>query len=395
VPTFFLTAAEHSGDALGASLIHALRHRYPEAKFVGVGGEKMAAAGCRLLSNPVARSAMFLGPLLQAKYWWNLLGQIRAEFRVLKPDVVVPIDSSGINLRIAKLAKGEGLPVCYYVAPQVWASRPWRVKKIAAAVDTLCCILPFEEKYFRERNVNGVYVGHPMFDAAAESAETDPALLNPPLPGDAGGGGGMRVAIFPGSRRAEIDKQMPPMLEILSEIKGRFPGVVFVAAAPSEERAWQIRHHLRAANTPVDIRVGHGDAIIRWADLVLAKSGTTTLQIARYHKPMVVMYALSWWTWNLVARFIINTPYMALVNVLAGRELVPEYIPFYGSPLPIARKCIDLLAHPELRERMSAELAELVGPLQPQRGEEGALLLAADRVAAEVAKYVKPSKNAS
>jgi lipid-A-disaccharide synthase len=385
MPTFFLTAAEHSGDALGASLIHALRRRFPDARFVGVGGEKMATAGCYLLSNPVTRSSMLLGPILQARYWWNLLGQIRRELRSLKPDVVVPIDSSGINVRIAKLAKSEGLPVCYYVAPQVWASRPWRVKKIAAAVDTLCCVLPFEEAYFKERKVNGVYVGHPMFDEPAQSGETDPALLDPPLPS----GNGPRVAIFPGSRKAEIDKQMPPMLEILSEIKGRFPGVNFVAAAPSEERAWQIRHHLRAANTPVDIRVGHGDAIIRWADLVLTKSGTATLQIARHRKPMVVMYALSWWTWNLAARFIINTPYMALVNVLAGRELVPEYIPFYGSPLPVARECIELLAHPELRERMSRELAELVGPLQPQTGAGGDVILAADRVAAEVAKYVK------
>jgi lipid-A-disaccharide synthase len=199
-------------------------------------------------------------------------------------------------------------------------------------------------------------------------------------------GAGSRWRFSPGSRRAEIDKQMPPMLEILSEIKGRFPGVNFVAAAPSEERAWQIRHHLRATNTPVDIRVGHADAIIRWADLVLTKSGTATLQIARHRKPMVVMYALSWWTWNLAARFIINTPYMALVNVLAGRELVPEYIPFYGSPLPIARECIELLARPELRARMSKELGELIGPLMPSGAENG---LAADRVAAEVAKRVR------
>jgi lipid-A-disaccharide synthase len=335
------------------------------------------------LANPVKRSAMLIGAVFtESRYWWKLLGEIRRELRNLKPDVVVPIDSSGINLRIAALAKGEGIPVCYYVAPQVWASRPWRVKKIAASVDTLCCILPFEEKYFRERGVNGVYVGHPMFDVPAETAETDPARLDPPLPGK---DGGLKVAIFPGSRRAEIKGHMPAMLEVISEIKGKFGKVSFVAAAPSEERAWQIRHHLRAANVPVDIRVGHSDAIIRWADLVLTKSGTATLQIARHHKPMVVMYAVAWWKWHLFARYVINTPYIALVNILAGRELVPEYIPFYGSPLPIARECIELLLRPELRERMSRELAELVAPLRPV-GERG---LAADRVAAEVAKYAK------
>jgi len=185
---------------------------------------------------------------------------------------------------------------------------------------------------------------------------------------------------------------MPPMLEVMSEIKGRFGRVNFVAVAPSEERAWQIRHHLRGANTPVDIRVGSGaganpatvnttDAIIRWADLVLTKSGTTTLQVARHHKPMVVMYAAARWKWHLFARWLINTRYIALVNILAGRELVPEYIPFYGSPLPLARECIDLLANPQRRLKMAQDLHDLVAPLLPRDG-----ILAADRVAAEVAK---------
>jgi len=331
----------------------------------------------------VSRSAMLIGALFtESRYWWKRLKEIRAELRTLKPDVVVPIDSSAINLRIAAVAREEKIPVCYYVAPQVWASRPWRVKKIAAVVDTLCCILPFEERYFRERGVNGVYVGHPMFDVPAETPETDPARLDPPLPGK---NGDLKVAIFPGSRRAEIDKHMPPMLRIMGEIRGKFPRVAFVAVAPSEERAWQIRHHLRSANTPVDIRVGHADAIIRWADLALTKSGTATLQIARHHKPMVVMFAVAWWKWNLFARYIINTPYIALVNILAGREIVPEYIPFHGSPLPVARECIELLSHPERRAAMSQELAELVAPLAPSA--DGTL--AADRVAAEVAKYVK------
>ncbi len=386
MPTFFLTAAEHSGDALGASLIHALRRRFPDAIFVGVGGDLMASAGCRLLSNSVKRSAMLDTAVLNgARYWWKMLKEIRHELRALKPDVVVPIDSSGINLRIAGIAKQEKLPVCYYVAPQVWASRPWRVKKIAAAVDTLCCILPFEEKYFKERGVRAAYVGHPMFDTPADTPETDPARLEPPLPGI--DGKGYRVAIFPGSRRAEIDGQMPPMLKVLADIKARFPGVSFVAAAPSEERAWQIRHHLRLANTPVDIRVGNADAIIRWADLILTKSGTATLQIARHHKPMVVMYALAWWKWNLVGRFLINTPYIALVNILANRRLVPEHIPFYGSPAVISHDCLELLADPHLRTTMSRELSDLVAPLQPQKGEANGL--AADRVAEQVAQFIK------
>jgi lipid-A-disaccharide synthase len=392
----------------------------------------MAAAGCRLLANPVKRSAMLVGAFVtETRYWWKLLRQIRGELQTIKPAVVVPIDSSAINLRIAGIAKRLGIPVCYYVAPQVWASRPWRVKKIRERVDTLCCVLPFEEKYFTERGVHGVYVGHPMFDEPADTPASDPTLLEPPLPGMKGdglgrgggsgrlafgaavgagtghGGGGTnggaggapmapRVALFPGSRRAEIDGHMTAMLEIASEIKGRYAGASFVAAAPSEERAWQIRHHLRSANTPVDIRVGSADAIIRWADLVLTKSGTATLQVARHGKPMVVIFAVPWWQWNVAKHFIL-TRHLALVNILAGRELVPEFIPFHGSPLPVARKCIELLSQSELRSAMRKELLALVEPLKPggRGAEEGGaggeaegvvFRLAADRVAGEVLK---------
>lgn len=370
----------------------------------------MAAAGCRLLANPVARSAMLAGAFLRnSRYWFKLLGTIGRELASAQPDVLIPIDSSAVNLRIAAMGRQRKIPVCYYVAPQSWATRPWRSRKIAACVDTLCCILPFEEPYFRGRGIHAVYVGHPMFDSPADAPENDPLKLDPPLPGlrppgasrVATGGGHLlpfaraefaspetaeespRVALFPGSRRAEIDAHMPPMLEIISEIKGRFPRVLFVASAPSEERAWQIRHHLRNANTPVDIRVGASDAIIRWADVVLTKSGTAVLQVARHGKPMVVIYSVKWWEWHLFAKFMINTKYMTLVNILANRELVPEYIPFYGSPLPVARECIQLLARPELRQAMSRELLQLVGPLLPRDG-----ILAADRVANEVAKLL-------
>ena len=378
-PTFFFTAAEHSGDALGAAVIPALRRMYPDARFVGVGGPKMAQAGCHIMADPTARSAMLVGALFsEASYWWKLLGQIKHEFKVARPTVHIPIDSSTINLRIAKLARSCEIPVCYYVAPQIWASRPWRIKHVRQVVNTLCCVMPFEEKYFRDRGVNAVYVGHPMFDVPADGPASDPTNVNPPLPASS-----PKVVILPGSRRAEIDANLPPMLKVVSEIKGRFPQAAFVAGAPSEERAWQIRHHLRQCGTPIDIRVGITDAVIRWADLVITKSGTATLQIARHHTPMIAIYAVAAWKWAF-ARHFITTPYITLVNILAGRELISEYIPFHGSPLPIAREAIELLSKQALRETMSRELAELVAPLAPDA--HGGL--AADRVAAEVAKLV-------
>lgn len=370
---------------------------------MGVGGDLMAAAGCELLADPVKRSAMLVGALLTGFWYWSkLLRRIRTEMAARKPDVVIPIDSSFINLRVAAAARELGMRVCYYVAPQVWASRPGRVRKIKACVDTLCCVLPFEETFFRDRGVHGVYVGHPMFDEpveqeptpaqVAEGTDGEPAAeaepvgvvlgarrvpLKKPLPA-----GQPRIALFPGSRRAEIHKHMPAMLKVIAEIKGRHPRASFVAAAPSEERAWQMRHHLRSANVSVDIRSGHSDAVIRWADLVLAKSGTITLQVARQGRPMVVMFAVPAWQWAL-ARHLIHTPYIALVNILAGREIVPEFIPFHGSPRPVAEACLALLGSEELRGQMLEELRAVVAPLHPQAGKR-----AADLVAEEVAKLV-------
>jgi lipid-A-disaccharide synthase len=172
---------------------------------------------------------MLAGALLtESRYWWKLLKQIRQEMAAVRPDVVVPIDSSFINLRIAAAAKKQGFPVCYYVAPQVWASRPWRVRKIRKCVDTLCCMFPFEEKYFQLRGVHAVYVGHPMFDAPPRSGD-----VTPPLPA-----GGPKVALFPGSRKAEIGKHMAPMLAVSAEIRRQFPGAAFVAVAPSDGPTW-------------------------------------------------------------------------------------------------------------------------------------------------------------
>jgi lipid-A-disaccharide synthase len=344
----------------------------------------MKAAGCRIIADPTTRSAMLVGALFsQATYWFKLLGQIKKEFRALQssntPAVHIPIDSSAINLRIAAAARQHNIPVCYYVAPQVWASRPWRVKTIARVVNTLCCVFPFEEKYFRDRHVNAVYVGHPMFDTPADSPAFNPATVNPPFPNDKSD---PKILLMPGSRKAEITANLPPMLATLPEIKARFPNAAFVAAAPSDARAWQIRHLLRRSNTPVDIRTAVTDAAIRWADLVLVKSGTGVLQVARHHKPMLVIYAVARYKW-FFAKHLINTQYIAIVNILANRQLVPEFIPFHGSPAKITRAAIDLLSHPDLRSAMSADLASLLAPLHPDT------TLAATRVANEIAKLVR------
>jgi lipid-A-disaccharide synthase len=364
---------------LGATLIGVLREEFPQASFIGIGGDKMAAAGCRLLANPTRHAAMLLGAVVEIGFWIKLLHQVKRHLAMDRPSVVIPIDSPAVNVHIARLARRAGVPVCYYVAPQYWAWGPWRIKKLRPVVNTLCCVLPFEEGYFRQRDVHAVYVGHPLFDQPASGPDTNPDRLEPALPS-----GAIKIAVLPGSRRAEVQANLPVMLEVVRAIKGRIANSAFVAAAADEDRVWQIRRGLQQTGTRLEVRTGATDAIIRWSDLVLTVSGTATLEVARRHKPMIVIYALARWKWNLAGRFLIQSRYMSLVNILSDSELVPEFMPFYGSANKLIQTTVDLLAHPQRRMEMSLALQRLTAPM-----EEFSLQMAASRrVALEVAKLI-------
>lgn len=354
----------------------------------------MAAAGCQLLADPTKNSAMLLGALSQVGFWMKLLKQMEADIRQHAPAVVIPIDSPPVNIRVSRLAHRLGIPVCYYVAPQLWAWAPWRVSKLIGVVDTLCCVLPFEENYFRQRHVHAVYVGHPLFDSAAplaaEQLPASPASRpqvsrssitreDSPLPSAP-----IKLALLPGSRRAEVQGNLPPMLDVVRQVRGRLSQAAFAIAAADDSRAWQIRTVLRAKGEVADVRTGMTDAIIDWADVVLTVSGTATLQVASRHKPMVVMYALAAWKWKLVGQFLVQSRYLSLVNILADRELVPEFMPFYGSSRPLAQKVLQLLENADQRAAMARELRDLTGPMH----EFSHQMPASRRVALEAARLM-------
>ena len=182
-----IVAAEHSGDEHAARMVRGLLELRPEVAVAALGGQRLAAAGAQLLRDLTTSSAIGFAVLSKLAFYRSLITEIVRWVGAHRPRAVVFVDSSGLNLRIARglfeqgfSAKAGGpTKTLYYISPQVWASRPWRVKKIAQVVDTLCCVLPFEEKYFQERGVGGVYVGHPMFDLPADVPENDPARLDP------------------------------------------------------------------------------------------------------------------------------------------------------------------------------------------------------------------------
>src|SRR4051812_22269450 len=226
----FITAFEASGDQHAAELIRALKQLDPAIEIEALGGSKMAAAGATLLEETVGRAAMGWRGALRAIEASRWMKRIAAHYRQRKPDLHVCVDSSAINLPFAKLAKTKfGLPVLYYIAPQLWASRERRVKKVRAFVDRLACIFPFEERYFRGHGVNATFVGHPLFDELPVQRSIS---AQPRFPAVA-----PVIGIIPGSRRAEVKQNLPHLIEVIDGILRELPEASFLIPTTSASHA--------------------------------------------------------------------------------------------------------------------------------------------------------------
>jgi lipid-A-disaccharide synthase len=337
----------------------------------------MRAAGCECLFDMTARSAMLLGVVRIAGTALNLLRRIDRAFAAGIADVFVPVDSPTFNLPLARRAKARGLPVVYYIAPQVWAWAEFRIRKVRRRTDRLAVILPFEEAYFRRQGIDATFVGHPLIQSLPQRTVARGVVAR------LRGLGSPVVACMPGSRRHVVDEVLPGQIEVCRRIAERYPQAAFLFAAAGDERARHIEAALcpgaeslrggRATRTgsvahalrPLNYRVesGHNAEMISAADLVLVASGTATLEVAYYRRPMIVMYNASKWGYRLVARWLIRTTHLSLINILAGRRLVPEFMPYYESVEPIAEEALDILANPPRQQAMVAGLDELIREL--------------------------------
>ncbi len=365
----FITVAEVSGDKHAAALIRSLKSIEPDLIVEGLGGPQMEAAGATLLHNTVTGAAMGWRGALRALEFARWVKLVRAHYAQHKPDLHICIDSSAMNLPFAKLAKSFGVPVLYYIAPQLWASREGRMKKLRRDVDAVASIVPFEEPYFRQHGVNATFVGHPLFDQIRESASRDAEPRFPERP--------PIVGIIPGSRKSEVKQNFPHLLEVMDRIKGEFPAVKFLIPTTSSVHA--LVAGLARARNEVEIKQDAFDEFVPQCDLCITKSGTSTVHVAAYHVPMIVVYRINPILWHLAARWLIKTKKIAMVNILAGQiELVPEYIPWYGSNEPVANCAIDLLKHPEKLAEQSRKLKELMATLDKPGASMNAAKLAVE-----------------
>jgi len=348
----FITAAEASGDQNAAALIASLKSLDPQIEIEGLGGPKMAAAGAKLLEDTVERAAMgWRGALraLEARRWMK---KTSARYYEAKPDLHICVDSSAINIPFAKLAKSFNVPVLYYVAPQLWASREGRIRKMRKYVDHVACIFPFEQEYFRSRGVKATFVGHPLFDQLPADRNLEPPHNLSPV-----------VGIIPGSRRSEVKANLPHLIDVMDRIRGEFAGAKFLLPTTSASDAI-VRQMLHGRDAHATVKQGAFDEFVPQCDLVITKSGTSTVHVAAWNVPIIVVYRINPLLWHLAGRWLIKTRKIAMVNILAGQiDLVPEFIPWYGSNGPVADCAIDLLKHPEKLADQREKLRKLMRAL--------------------------------
>jgi lipid-A-disaccharide synthase len=386
-----LSCGEPSGDLYAGALMRELRALDPDIAVSGLGGPQFAAAGGELIAD-------FRGLAVTGlTEWIGKLPQFLATRRRLvdramtaRPDALVVLDFPDFNLRLARRIKRLGIPVVYYISPQIWAWRAGRLKTIREIADRVLVIFPFEERIYREGGVPVTFVGHPMVELT-RPADRDAFLgrlrLSPASP---------TVAVLPGSRPSEVNRILPVLVAAVGRIRTRVAGVQFVIArAPGlPDRSFDAlrRFRLRSDGAPPPGGPGHGDgiavvegetdAVLSSADIALTASGTATVQSALHDTPMVIVYRVSPLTY-LLARQLVTVDTFGMVNLIAGQKIVPELIQGALTPDAVAGEAISMLTdrarHARIREGLARVRQRLGGPGASRRAAEAILAVVRQR----------------
>ena len=372
-----VVATEASADLHAARVLEELRLLRPRLAAFGMGGARLRAAGLESLRQAEEMSVMGFSEVLpKIPVILGILRQLAAAAELRRPAVALLVDSPDFNLRLAKRLKRLGVKVVYYVSPSVWAWRRGRVRTIARVVDRMLCILPFEERFYEGTGVSARFVGHPLAERPRPGRpEEYRAALGLPQ-------GRTTVALLPGSRRSEVKRIFPPMLEAAERIRASHPDAQFVVpVAPTLPEDALRRHLARHPGMEVTLVSGQTEAVVGASDAALVKSGTSTLETALMLRPMVVVYRLSWVSY-LIGRLFVRLAHFALVNLLAGRTLVPELLQRQATPERMAAELLPLLEDGAARAEQLRGLEEVRASL----GEPGA----PRRVAEELARSLEP-----
>ena len=369
----FIIAGENSGDLHGSNLVRELLKLDPQLKITGIGGGQMRQAGVNLLANIVDRLAIIglTGVVKNAERIIRIYFKVIRYMDEVKPAAVILIDYPGFNFKVMRAAKKRGIPVVYYIMPQVWAWHQSRINTLREMTTRMLVVFPFEKKLCESSGMKQVrYVGHPLLDVMNltmtkkeifERFGFDP---NKKL-----------IGLLPGSRKPEIDRLLPSMVTAAETIKEALPDVQFALPRASTIKPELIRYYLSTSDVEIKV-VGAFRYNVRSAmDFALVKSGTSTLETAILNCPMVIIYKVSFLAW-LIGKSVVKLPYIGLVNIIAGEMIVPELLQNEATPLNIAEKTIELLRDQKQLENIKYSLNRVKEKL----GGPGASLRAAKQV---------------
>jgi lipid-A-disaccharide synthase len=368
----FLVAGESSGDMHGANLIHALKTQMPDLEFEGLGGQAMQAEGMHLRHDLAGEAIMgFVEVLKHFPAIRKLFLETVAHIKTSRPDAVILIDYPGFNIRLAQALAGSGIPVIYYISPQVWAWKKKRIHTLSATVSKMLVIFPFEEALYQEVGLDCAYVGHPLIDHIAaytpqHTLEGDPV-----------------IGILPGSRAQEIARLLSTMLEVAQGIQKRYPNARFYTPCVNEARATQIK--ALAGDFPLECTVGGMYDTLHAARFCLVASGTATLETALFGVPFIIMYKINPMSYAM-ARWLVKIDHIGMVNIIAEKRLVPEFVQHEAITSKILPVALELTEDSPGRESMITGLQEVRNRL----GAGGASEIAAS----EILKLLQGKENA-
>lgn len=346
-----ITAGDPSGDIIAAHLVVALKKMDPKLYVVGLGGDKLEKVSNRFLGNIVKQHALgfFISPK-KIMHFRNILNNVIAsELHDNPPDAVIPVDFYGFNSRVAKAAKKMGTKVFYYASPQFWASRPGRAERLRKVVDMFLCLFPFEVDFYRKKNLPAQFVGHPILDFIPPVPQ-EPAMHVEPI-----------IGLLPGSRPDEIRRHLPIMTQVCEKIAKEAPGarfLLFMVPHLSKEFYHKILNRVNPSHCLIELIQDEEYIWRSQLDISISASGMETLENALLGIPMVVIYKTNWVTY-FVARALICIPHIAMPNLLAGRQLVPEYIQAAATSENIFKSMITWIKNPQERKTLRKELLAL------------------------------------
>jgi lipid-A-disaccharide synthase len=366
----FISAGDSSGDIHGANLMHHIRKKNPHIDFYGLGKENMKQAGLHCICDMSKNSLMWLHVLKELSTFLKIKRECIRFFRQEKPCVVILIDYCGFNFQLAKAAKKYGIPVIYYISPQIWAHGPWRVKKMRKLVDKVIAIYPFEKNFYERAGIPAVYVGLPLFDEISKVGVNENIVSELKVQW-----GEDIISFIPGSRQQEIMKVLPLLLQAVPLIKQAVPSSQFLISCSNEQNFDLIKRITTESGVSCKIITGNIHEIIKASRLCIAGAGTVTLQIAFYLKPMIIIYRISPFAYFIAKPFLI-TPFIGLVNKLANKMIVPELLMYSGNHNWIASEAVQLLTDSRKRHACIQELSVLMDAI----GKLGASEHAADEI---------------